>query len=552
MSDRSLRAALEAHRRGDGPAAQRAYEQVLAETRSNQTALINLAALMKGQGQPERAVSLLCRALEAGGDPVSEHFNLGNAFSAGGDVAKAIGHWTKVLAIEPHHGGALTNLGLARRRRGELHQAQELLARAVDATPGRATSWSNLGLILIDRCQFKAAEQCLRRALALEPVSESAAIELAHCLKQATRYREAWDILERISNGGRKRPRWRMVAGHLAAAEGQNDVARSLFEGLLADGAGKSDETVEWAALGLAGVALREGAFGEGFRLFERRYGALLTRPAAPGRWWQGEPLCDKTLLLLAEQGLGDCLQFLRFVPRLVPSARRILVALPAPLRDLVAAQNWPVEVVDDRRLDALGDVDFHLTLPSLPARLGVDGPGGLGGGRYLVAARRAQIDQRFRAWRREHRLLIGIAWAGNAANPIDHARSARLTDLLALAALPQVKLISLQPDKGEEIRAAGADALITDLSADIRSLADTAAMIGHLDLTISVDTAVAHLAGALGAPVTVLLAPNSDWRWPHEGRSFWYPQASLRWRRPEQSWSQMFEDLAAELAQTP
>lgn len=326
---------------------------------------------------------------------------------------------------------------------------------------------------------------------------------------------------------------------------------------------------------------LASGRWREGWQAHESRRADPRLAPrvfTAPGGGripgWDGAPPAGRRLLLASEQGFGDTLQFLRYVPQVIALGARVVLDVPAPLRDLAATipgldhppeHRPPEHRPSGHRLivtgQALPEVDLEAPLMSLPLLLGPDRPPPPPP--YLAAdpARRAAWRRRLeeRAGSRAGLPAIGIAWAGNPEQPNDRRRSIPDADLAPLAALASlagdrgggVRFVSLQKDRALPAlcRAAGWH----DAAPDLADFAETAALIAELDLVIAVDTAVAHLAGALGRPVWVLLSSAADWRWPRgRRRSPWYPSARQVWRRPSESWRHMLARLAGHLAAVP
>lgn len=325
---------------------------------------------------------------------------------------------------------------------------------------------------------------------------------------------------------------------------------------------------------------LASGRWREGWQAHESRRADPRLAPrvfAAPGGGripgWDGAPVAGRRILLASEQGFGDTLQFLRYVPQVIALGARVVLDVPAPLRDLAATipglahppgHHPPGHHPPGHRLivtgQALPEVDLETPLMSLPLLLGPDRPPPPPP--YLAAdpARRAVWRRRLEESAGAFAGLpsIGIVWAGNPEQPNDRRRSIADDDLAPLAALAPlangrggVRFVSLQKDRAlpPVCRAASWH----DAAPDLADFAETAALIAELDLVIAVDTAVAHLAGALGRPVWVLLSSAADWRWPRgRRRSPWYPSARQVWRQPAETWRQMLARLAGHLAAAP
>ena len=308
------------------------------------------------------------------------------------------------------------------------------------------------------------------------------------------------------------------------------------------------------AHFNLSLALLLAGCYGEGWQEYEWRWrgGSKDLKPRG-FKWpaWRAQDLAGKRLLLHAEQGLGDTLQFARFVPIMAARCGAILLAVQPALVRLLALAGWPnVTISDGSRLSG---VDFELPLMSAPFVLGIT--------EATIPAEVPSLAadaERVAAWGRrlpQHGFRIGIAWRGRPNVPIDRGRSFPLRCLAALAQVPGVRLISLQKDHGlEELDELPSGMIVETLGPEFDAgpggFLDAAAVMLSLDLIVSVDTSLAHLAGALGRPVWIALQRVPDWRWLLEREdSPWYPTARLFRQRVAQDWDEVFARMATELA---
>jgi hypothetical protein len=268
---------------------------------------------------------------------------------------------------------------------------------------------------------------------------------------------------------------------------------------------------------------------------------------------WDGRALPGQRLLLRVEQGLGDIIQFVRFVPALARAGMRITLESPRELRRLLAIVDGVERVVDRGEPGGVHDVQLHLM--SLPSVLALDAEvdpaataarvpyvevpaGAISRWRERLGARRGGID-------------VGIVWAGSKAHRNDRNRSCCLDDLLPLAEVPGVSLVSLQvgqmPDGLEDCIARG---IVRSFAEEIDDFLDTAALIGALDVVVTVDTSVAHLAGAMGKPIIVMLPFAPDWRWGlGREHTLWYPTATLVRQTEPRAWAPVVSRVAELLA---
>jgi len=302
----------------------------------------------------------------------------------------------------------------------------------------------------------------------------------------------------------------------------------------------------------LALALLVQGHFPEGWEEYEWRWktkGLLSPRQLLPQPLWDGRPLAGRAILLHAEQGLGDTIQFIRYLPLVAQRGGRVIVECQPELQRLVQAMTPDIPVL--ARGQPLPDFAFQCPLLSLPKALGTTLATIPATVPYLHAD--AQNVQMWRDRLAGHgsALKVGLIWAGNPHHKNDRNRSVKLASLAPLAQVPGVQFYSLQ--KGAAAAQAktpppGMD--LIDRTDDLQDFADTAAMIANLDLVIAVDTSVVHLAGALAKPVWTLLPYCPDWRWLLKRQdSPWYPTMRL-FRQPEiGDWDSVIQQLAAALA---
>jgi tetratricopeptide (TPR) repeat protein len=386
----------------------------------------------------------------------------------------------------------MSNLGALLAERGREQEASAWYGRAIAADGQFAPAHNNLGaaLALLDRCE--EAEELHRRALALKPDFADAHYNLGVVLQGQARFEEALSSYERA----------------IALKPDASDA--------------------HWNR---ACVLLLLGNFAEGWRAHEWRRRRKDDPPRSyPQPTWGGEPLAGRTILLHAEQGIGDTLQFIRYVRLVAARGGRVLLQVQRPLKQLASAA-----CADVAQVFAEGDVvppfDLHCPLLSLPLAFATTLDSVPAEVPYLPvdAAAAARWRQRIGA----EDFKVGLVWAGNPQHKNDRNRSIALASLGALFGVPAIRWFSLQVGERAADLARLPGGTITDLSDQLTDFTETAAAIASLDLVISVDTAVAHLAGALGKPVFVLLPFVPDWRWLIDrADSPWYPTA-LIFRQP-------------------
>jgi tetratricopeptide (TPR) repeat protein len=474
-----------------------------------------------GQKRVAEAEFYLRQALRLNPDDADVLNNLGTAVWEQGRAPEAMAYYLRAYQFKPKDFGILNNLGIALWDQGRPERAVTFYHRALEIEPGTFDIQMNLGVALSDLGQFDEALIWLRSALALRPDSA-----------------EAWD------NVGMTLAR----KGHWPEAMAHYDRAIELRPDF---GEAHRNRALGWLSF---------GDFERGWPEAEWRLkcrnppGFRVSLPL-----WTGEHLGGKTILLHWEQGLGDTLQFIRFAPQVAERGGRVWVFCQAPLARLVACCDGVDRVFDGT--SPLPAIDTHAPLMSVPAILGT-ALSSLPQAPYL-SADAATIDQ----WRGvlaralnvtdlESVYKVGIAWQGNPQNKIDRWRSFPLEMLAPLSEIAGVRLISLQKGPGaEQIRALCGNFPVAELDGGTegreagRDFLDTAAVMSLLDLVVTPETAVAHLAGALAMKCWVALCHAGDWRWMTEGdRTPWYSQTRLFRQTTMGIWDDVFRQMATAL----
>ncbi|HJU24046.1 MAG TPA: tetratricopeptide repeat protein, partial [Casimicrobiaceae bacterium] len=413
-----------------------------------------------------------------------------------GDLDGAERAYREALAREREHPLALHYLGVVHHQRGRHAEALPILERAVSLVPREPEFHNNLGLTLAALDRNDEAIAAYLRAIELKSDHATASNNLGLAYQSVNRLPEAIAAFRRA------------IALSPAFAHAHWNLALAL---------------------------LTSGDYVEGFREYEWR----LSLPELGGRTpplplprWQGEDLRGRTLLLSAEQGIGDALQFVRFASNVARLGARVIVQAPSDLRALLATAEGVSTTIDVNEVACACDVE--LPLLSLPHRLGLGARDVAVPGRYLGSdgSRRFEIESTL-ARHGDAVRRIGIAWKGAAHHANDRRRSMHLAALAPLFALPGVAWYSLQKgDAAMQLANVAAARDVVPLPTDC-DFGHTAALVDALDAVVTIDTSIAHLAAALGKPTHVLLPFAADWRWGIEGdRSAWYPTAKL-YRQP-------------------
>lgn len=488
-------------------------------------------------------------------DYAQAHYSLGNVLYRLRRLTEAEIAYRRAVEIHPGYAEAYSNLGNVL---GELHrlpEAVEAYQRAVSIHPGYAEIYSNLARALRQLKCLPEAESACRRALAIRPDLADAQFNLGNILA---------DLDHLVDAEAAFRHALALRPGY---SEAQNNLGSTLYAlNRLSDAevayrqALTTSPNYPDARVGLAGLLLSIGKFAEGWRFYEARSdeGNAESNTIPPNvtfPQWRGEPLQGKSVVVWHEQGYGDMIQFGRYLSQLKAlGAARITLAYPRELHRLFAALPYVDDVVDSAA--ALAELNHHFwTFPlSIPLYCGTTLetiPSAL----YLKAESEWVTEWRERlAPLTGHK--IGVVWKGSPTHKNDRHRSLpSLATLAPLWSVPGVSFVSLQKGPAEaELTPSSRDQPIWHFGVDIKDFADTAAIIDQLDLVICVDTAIAHLAGAMGKQCWVLLADRgTDWRWMHErADSPWYPDTVRLLRKSAQGdWSGTIAQLTQACIET-
>lgn len=467
-----------------------------------------------------------------------------------GRTGEAIRDLERALALDPGLQPAAHNLALmhlqaaeALRARGRLPEAHEHCVAAVRAFPALAEAHNNLGTSLKELKRFPEARAAYRRAVELNPSLAEPHLNLGICLLEDGQEPDARAHFARALELRPESALALLGLGHVHDLRGERAEAMACYRRAIA-----LDADLAEAHFNYALQLLATGDFGAGWREYEWRWRLdtqTTRRPSAPH--WDGESLAGKTILLYAEQGFGDALQFIRYAPLVARRAARVLVRCHPELVDLFSSMpGLGAVVASDDRLPPFDLCAPLMGLPRLfgttPQTIPADVP-------YLSADRERVIEWRRRVMRDDGSIHVGLAWASGQGDRLGKSKSIPLE---AFAPLARGDLVFHSLQKGPasaEAAAAPPGMTLVDHDAQLGSFADTAALIENLDLVIAVDTAVAHLAGALGKPVWTFVAYPAVWRWAHDGEeSLWYPTMRLLRQAAPGRWDEVIERAAEAL----
>jgi tetratricopeptide (TPR) repeat protein len=454
------------------------------------TTLLQEAAAHHRAGRVPQALALLDRAVATAPDAAEIWSNRSVMLVALGRPAEALASCDRALALRPEFADALSNRGGVLVAMGRRAEAAACYARAAALNPSDPAIWANQGRTLLDLDRPAEAVECFRRALALRHGDAELMARLAFAQAQIGRLEDA------------------LATTDAALAANPEEPFAHLYRGF---------------------VLLTQGRYTEGWPEYDWRWRIPgFTSPARnfPQPQWRGEPLAGRTILLHAEQGFGDMLQFCRYAPMVAGQGGTVLLEVPASLRPLMQGLAGVSRVLVQG--EALPAFDLHCPLMSLPLAFATTPETIPAPTSYLQAdpARMAHWAPRLAGGPGPR---IGLVWSGNIAANIDPYRSIPFAVVRSLLT-DGVTVFALQATVADGDRASlDAEPGVTNLGAEVADWADTAAIVAQLDLVISIDTAVAHLAGAMGVATWTMLKSAADWRWGTEiSDSPWYPTMRL------------------------
>jgi tetratricopeptide (TPR) repeat protein len=467
-------------------AAAEAFAAVLLADPENHEALFKMGMACNLQGKLDDACTYYEKVLALTPNMAEANNNLGDIYYRQGHLDKALLRFERARAERPGSAEANNNIGNVLKDQGKLEEALASYAKAMKSQPGNAVVMNNMGDILRQLHRFAEATSQLRKAIALKPDLKEAHYNLSL-------------VLFMLGD----------LAAGLPAYESRLDV----------------DRKSQYAASGVW---------------------ATLSQLAAVPRW-QGEPLRGRSLLIWTEQGIGDSLMMLRYLPKLVDRGAGKIVVYCAPALSGIFRGKADL-ILDNRSPLPVGCFDLHCPIMSLPYVFKTTLDSIPNAVPYLAAAE--SFSSRWNKRLHDYPALkVGLAWAGNRALKSDRLRSFALERYAPLMTVPGVHFFSLQKgDAAQELQAKGWP--IHDWMHDCGDLTETAALIDQLDLIISVDTAVAHLAGALGKPIWLLNRFESEWRWMLEREdSPWYPSMRIFRQPVVHDWDSVIGRVRNELA---
>jgi tetratricopeptide (TPR) repeat protein len=558
------------------------YQKAVHLKPNSVEANFNLGSIYHDQLQFKEAIYYYLKTVQVKPDLIEAHYNTGLAYQELNKLDDAIDSYDKALQIKPDYPEAHNNKGKALKDKGNLEEALTCFQRAIQLKQDFAEPYFNLGDALSYLGQMETAIQNYRLALRYRPNMIEAYNNLGNALKNQgdfdaaiDNYRQVArlkpDLAEAHYNLGstlRLKEAFDEATTHLQQAlQLKTDYAEAYNNlGLTYKEQGNLDQAIKNFSRALrikpqlaeahwnrSFTYLLNVNFMDGWRDYEWRFQQAKWKTLYPHRYngsrWDGITCPDKTIFIHDEQGLGDTLQFVRYIPLVKSRCQRVIFETRKSLIPLLqgfpgidkivvrssypnSAENWDIYVP----LLSLPKI-FETKLETIPAKVPYI---------YADAGKVAYWQDRLAG----NEFKVGIVWAGRPLHTNDRNRSCKLKQFLPLSKIPGIQLIGLQ--KGEataQTQNMPAETVLTNYGEEFEDFTDTAGLIENLDLVISVDTAVAHLAGAMGKPVWVLLPFVPDWRWMmNREDSPWYPSMRLFRQKTHGEWAPVFQRVEEEL----
>ncbi len=539
----------------------------------------NLGIAIYQQDRPEEAITCWQKVIDLKPDFILAHINLATAFGRLKRLEEAIQSFRKALALNPDQALPWVNLGNIHREKGEIEEAVVCYRKALTIDPSFVDAYVNLGSLAMEQGHKDGAIVCYRQALQLNPKSAEIHFNLANTYNEKGEIAKAIGLFQEAIE---LRPDYHQAYNNLALilqGQGRFEESIHLFNQALAlnpdlpevlNNLGnalkdqrKIDEAIElfrkaillnpdypaghW---NLSLTLLMIGCFSEGWPEYEWRWKlkGVINRTDIDRPLWDGSDLQGKRILLYAEQGFGDTIQFIRYVSLVIKRGGRVVLECQPELASLMAGREGIEEII--RYGEPLPDFDIQCPLLSLPLIFHTDFSTIPNSTPYLSVAPTV-----IRKWKdclnsNKSKYRVGLVWAGKPGHSNDCNRSLSLEKLNPLARIPGVTYYSLQ--KGEaaaQTKDPPPGMNLMDVSGELTDFAETGGLIQNLDLIISADTSVAHLAGALGKPVWTLLPFSPDWRWLLDRDDTpWYPTMRLFRQQIQRDWAGVIQKVVDEL----
>lgn len=579
-----IKEANEKYSKKDLKASKEIFLKALELDGNNIEILGNLGVVSKALGQTIEAVSYYIKAIKINPNNPYTYNNLGNAFKELKDYQRALLAFSDCIRRDPKNFNAYNNLGIVYEAMGDSNKAIQAYKKAVSINPKYSRAVNNIGVVLYKQKKYDEAAQIFQIALNVDPEYYELYSNMGACLNKAKKYDEAIKSLEKAieympNNGGsytnlgnvyNKLHDYKKAAKlHEKAIELEPNGSNAYSNvGTSYKYLGQAQKSIDAykkaieldpnfvnAHFDLATMYLAKGDYKNGFLEYEWRFKKdemlahiqnnkdIFSKPM-----YNGIDLIEgKTLLIHSEQGFGDSIQFVRFIPEL---KKRLKCKIILKCRDELKKLFETMEGIDVliSRSEATPAFDYHLPIMSMPKVLELKGVKDLAKtSGYLKALEDKEFDK---IKKQKGKLNIGVCWSASVTGESYDGKVFDLSYFEALAKSDKINLYSLQVGpENEDIKKLGLEDKIIDITDKLTDFSKTASMMNKLDLIISSDTSVAHLAGAINAPVWIPLQKYPDWRWQNKGeKSPWYPSSKLFRQKTNRVWEGVFQSIYAKL----
>ncbi len=510
--------AFKFHSQGKISEAIKYYQYLIKEGYKDHRFFSNYGVILKNQGKLDEAEIYQRKAIELKPDLATAHSNLGNILRNQGKLKEAESSTRKAIELKPNDAEAYSNLGVIFKDLGKLHDAESSQRKAIELKPDFATAHSNLGNILKDLGKLKEAELSTRKAIELNPNYADAYSNLGIILRDQGKLKEA-------ELSARK------------AIELNPDFADAIFL--------------------LCGLQMIQDDYLSGLKNYESRFeikqnrAILHAQPKIPR--WRGESAeKGEKLLIVSEQGLGDTIHFMRYIPYLREKGYKVILCAQEALYPIIKESGIESNLITRQQANKILDGKY-CPLLSLPLHLGVNQNNPIVSEPYISTKR--ELTAKWKdIFKEEKRPIIGISWQGNPSTERGHVkgRSIALKVFSKLAKTDKFRFLSLQKDFGseqmEQCSFKNKFVKFQKLVSSTHDFLDTAAHIQNCDLIITTDSCLAHLAGGMGKTTWVLLKAYLTWRYGLDDTTFWYPSMKLFHQKEKGNWDEVIDRIAIEL----
>lgn len=578
-----LKKAIIAYKENDLATAQSLYLEILNEDEKNLEALGNLGVISKAQGNYKEAINYYIKAIKLNPNNALTYNNLGNAFKAIKDYKRAIYAFSDCIKRDPKNASAYNNLGIVYESAGDNNRAIQAYKEAVRVNPKFAKAVNNIGVILYKQKKYQEAIDIFKIALKIDPTYYELFSNIGACYNKLKKYDEA---IESLNIAIEKQPSsagaytnlgnvYNKIYDYKQAAKlheksielepkGSNaysNVGTSYkYLGQVKKSIDSYKKAIELdpnfvnAHFDLSTMYLAKGDYKNGWDEYEWRFKKeemiphiiknkdIFSKPMFTGK----EDLKEKTILLHSEQGFGDSIQFIRFLPEF---KKKFPCKIAVKCRDELKELFKCIDEIDvlTHRNEPTPKFDYHLPIMSIPKLLEMKTNQDLPKQNpYLFA----QKDKEFQIESKKGHLNIGICWSASVTGESYDGKVFDLKYFEPLINSDKITIYTLQVGpENEDIKKFGFEDHIVDLTDKLTDFSKTASLMKELDLVISSDTSVAHLAGALAVPVWIPLQKIPDWRWQNKGEtSPWYPSAKLFRQKTARQWESVFQSIYAKI----